>query len=244
MYILFSPSEEKLKSENHCKIEEIKEFFLNLNMNNFFIKSSFRKEIIEKYINNFDNLEEIFGVKDTKSILNNFSKTLHKAIDLYQGVSYKELDYESLSKEAKAYIDNNLIIFSNLFGPILASDKIPFYKLKQGVKLNKINQAKEYLKDTTIALDEKIKEFVIDLRADIYKDYYRIQIPHATFVFMKNNKQLSHSSKVYRGRVLRLLAQNNITNIKELSNMILDNFNVINIENKDIQTIFYIDIKD
>lgn len=244
MYILFSPSEEKIKSKNHCEIKEIKDLFLNLNQNNFFIKSNFRMKIIENYINNFDNLEEIFGVKDTQTILNNFSSTLFNAINLYQGVSYKELKYDDLSIQSKDYINQNLIIFSNLFGPILASDKIPFYKLKQGVKLNGINQAKEYLKDTTDTLNNLLKEFVIDLRADIYKDYYRIQIPHANFVFMKNNKQLSHSSKVYRGRVLRLLAQNQITNLKELSNMILNNFNVINIENKDIQTIFYIDIKD
>ena len=125
-----------------------------------------------------------------------------------------------------------------------ANDEIPFYKLKQGIKLNKINQAKEYLKDTTNNLNEIIKEFVIDLRADIYKEYYQIQIPYATFIFMKNNKQLSHSSKVYRGRVLRLLAINNITDIKELSNMIYANFSVINIENIENKTIFYIDIKD
>ncbi|MBT0885246.1 MULTISPECIES: peroxide stress protein YaaA [unclassified Campylobacter] len=244
MKILFSPSEEKINSLNACNIDELKIFFTNLNLDNLSIKSQFRKSYIKEYINHFDNLELIFGVKNTQNILNNFSNKLYKAIILYQGVSYKELDYNSLSNEEKTYIDDNVIIFSNLFGPILANDEIPFYKLKQGVKLNKINQAKEYLKDTTNNLNEIIKEFAIDLRADIYKDYYQIQIPHATFIFMKNNKQLSHSSKVYRGRVLRLLAQNNITNIKELSNMIYTNFSVINIENIENKTIFYIDIKD
>lgn len=244
MYILFSPSEEKIKQENRCKIEELEKIFLNLNYEKFFIKSSFRKDFITKYIQNFNNLEEIFGVKDVNCIINNFSTKTFKAINLYQGVSYKELDYDNLPLKAKEYLDNNLIIFSNLFGPVLASDELVFYKLKQGIKLNKINQAKEYKIDTSKQLDELLNGFVIDLRAEIYKDYYEIKIPSVNFVFMKNNKQLSHSSKVYRGRVLRLLAINDITNIKELSNMILNEFCVIKTEKENNKTIFYIDIKD
>lgn len=244
MHILFSPSEEKLKLSNPCSIEEIKDFYKNLNFEKFKFNCEYRKKIISDYLDSFNELEYIFGVKNVKNILKNFNNEYYKAITLYQGVSYKELDYLNLSVDAQKYIDNNLIIFSNLFGPLLASDNIPFYKLKQGVKLKNINQAKAYSDDTTDLLDSFLKDYIIDLRAEIYKEYYEIKKPYITFNYFKNGKQLSHNSKKYRGITLKLLAQNNITDIKELFNMISKYFHTFTVENKDLATIYNIEIED
>ncbi|MFC2490453.1 MAG: peroxide stress protein YaaA, partial [Prevotella sp.] len=49
---------------------------------------------------------------------------------LYWG--YKHLDYRSLDSAAQEFVDKNTLIFSNLFGPVLAADALPEYKLKQG----------------------------------------------------------------------------------------------------------------
>lgn len=244
MFILFSPSEEKIKSSNDYSINFIKDFFKNFDDSNLFVKSNFRKVFLQLYANNFDDLETIFGIKDTKSLLECFSPKLYKAINLYNGVSFKELDYDSLNQVEQKYIDDKLLIFSNLFGVVKATDEIPFYKLKQGVKLNKINQAKEYKKDISDFLDTKITDFAIDLRAKIYEEYYEIKIPFYTFEFYKNNKQLSHDSKVYRGKILRQLATHNITNANDLFNMISQNYKVFKTDYLANKTTFYIDIKE
>ena len=47
-----------------------------------------------------------------------------KAIERYDGVAYDYLKYSDLNNDEKDYIDFNVIIFSNLYGPILASDKV------------------------------------------------------------------------------------------------------------------------
>ena len=52
------------------------------------------------------------------------------AINRYTGVVYQHLDWESLSKEAKNYMENNVLIFSGLFGIISPITKIPNYKLE------------------------------------------------------------------------------------------------------------------
>ena len=42
------------------------------------------------------------------------------------------MSYNNLEKSSQKYIDDNVLIFSNLFGVLKASDVIPDYKLKQG----------------------------------------------------------------------------------------------------------------
>lgn len=244
MNILFSPSEEKLKLSSCCNIDNIKDFYINLDLENFTFKCDYRKKIILDYLDYFDNLDYIFGVKDTLNIIKNFDNKCYKAIELYQGVSYKTLDYLNLNSKSQAYIDNNVIIFSNLFGPIMASDYIPFYKLKQGIKLKNINQAKMYNNETSHILDDFLTSNIIDLRAEIYKDYYKIKKPYITFNYFKNGKQLSHNSKKYRGLTLKLLAKNNITDIKELFNMINENFSNFTVETTENITTYNIEIKD
>lgn len=244
MFILFSPSEEKIKSSNNYNIEFIKNFFINFDTSQLSIKSNFRNNFLKEYAKNFNNLENIFGVKNTNDVFKNFSTNLYSAINLYQGISFKELSYNNLSDKSKDYINRHLIIFSNLFGPIRPNDKIPFYKLKQGIKINNINQAKSYKEDTSKQLDELINDFVIDLRAKIYEEYYDIKTNYVNFNFIKNGKQLSHSSKIYRAKILKVLANNNVTELKELFNIINNNFNVSSIKTLDNKTIFNINVKD
>ena len=45
------------------------------------------------------------------------------------------MDYENLDSNSKKWIDENVLIFSNLFGVISAKDLIPYYVLKQAVSI-------------------------------------------------------------------------------------------------------------
>jgi cytoplasmic iron level regulating protein YaaA (DUF328/UPF0246 family) len=100
-----------------------------------------------------------------------------------------------------------VILFSNLFGPIKANDKIPEYKLKQGVKMGNLNIEKTYKNLFSASLDKYLGEYIIDLRAGFYEKFYTISVPHVAFKFLKNGKVVSHYAKAYRGKILQHIAQ-------------------------------------
>ena len=55
------------------------------------------------------------------------------------------LKYSTLKQNEKSYIDKNVLIFSNLFGPVLAGDiGLPDYKLKQNEKIGNFQLEKFY----------------------------------------------------------------------------------------------------
>ncbi|OQY36770.1 MAG: hypothetical protein B6226_05990, partial [Candidatus Cloacimonetes bacterium 4572_65] len=114
MKVLFSPSEAKspLHVDSFCFPE-------------LFDK---RLEVIEKfhtYINSssISNLQKLFGLKDENECLkikniNLLNSSTCNALDRYTGVAYKYLEISSLKEVQKEWINKNVIIFSNLFGPI------------------------------------------------------------------------------------------------------------------------------
>ena len=218
MVILFSPSEGKTEIHNSPKINEDSFIFKDLYKE--------RLEVINyynEYIKNgsFDDLTKVFGIKDEKEVGDLKNNVLEletcEAILRYNGVAYDHLDYNSLDNNGKEYILDHTIIFSNLFGPIKASDKIPVYKLKQGAKLGKFNIEKYYKTVFSSALDSYLDlEDIIDLRAGFYEKFYTINKPYYTFKFLKNGKVVSHFAKAYRGIILRVAALNQVKNIDDL----------------------------
>ncbi|WP_410689511.1 peroxide stress protein YaaA [Campylobacter lari] len=212
MKILFSPSESKSKTNTQTCINENSFVFSNL--------YNKRLEVLTKYKNHIkqcseSELEKFFGIKDenemqelTQDII---TKDTIKAIQRYNGVAFDYLDYENLSEVSREYIDENVLIFSNLFGPILAKDLIPYYKLKQGEKIKDFNIEKFYKDNFSDEIDKFLEnELIIDLRAKFYEKFYTIKKPFLTLTFFKNSKSLSHFAKAYRGKILRILASKNI----------------------------------
>ena len=77
-----------------------------------------RAELWDKYLSVFKSGDEaqicaLTGLK--KPEIFDFSTSL-EAILRYSGVAYDYLDYGSLDKDAKDFLEQNLLIFSNLFG--------------------------------------------------------------------------------------------------------------------------------
>lgn len=54
------------------------------------------------------------------------------AIDRYTGVLYDALDVTTLPKRTRSRLDTDVVIFSGLFGAVMAGDPVPDYKLKMG----------------------------------------------------------------------------------------------------------------
>ena len=216
MKILFSPSEAKSSISTYNKLDI-----------SLFTESNFKREEIVnlymKYIDlaNNEELKKLFGVKDIKNLKKEILNSKYeKAINRYDGVAYKYLNYESLNNTQQKYIDVNTIIFSNLYGAILAKDKISFYKLKQGEKLNNLDIGKFYKKEFSKVLDKFLEdEDILDLRANFYEKFYTIKKKYLTMKFIKNSKVVSHFAKAYRGKILREIAINGVNSIDEILNI-------------------------
>ena len=123
MKILFSPSETKNSggtTQAFCK-------------NSFIFPELFEKrmQIVNQY-NNYilngskEQLIKLFGTKKD-DVINQYKKDIlqsstMKVIERYEGVAFDYLEYTKLKENEKNYIDENVIIFSNLFGPLQAGN--------------------------------------------------------------------------------------------------------------------------
>jgi len=239
--ILLAPSETKsLGGNREFKLENLS--FLDLN--------GVRSRLINKYETilkraNLDELKELFGLKKQEDIQKQideyFSNQAKEAILRYKGVAFDYLDYLSLDERAKEYINNNLLIFSNLYGVVKPNDYILNYKVKQGAKVGSLKPEvlyKEALKDI---LDKELEnEDILDIRAGFYNKFYKPSKFYTTLKFLKNGKVVSHWAKAYRGLVLRYCAINSIQSIKDFISMPIEGLNLKEIrESKNSQEIIY-----
>ena len=229
MKILFSPSETKIAGGDEISFDK----------NSFIFPELFEKrmEIVKQY-NDFitnaskEQLIKLFGTKKD-DVIKQYSQDLFKTptmkvIQRYDGVAFDYLEYAKLAKNEQTYIDENVLIFSNLFGVLKAGDLgLPDYKLKQGETFSNLKIEKFYNDNFSKVLDEYLEdEDIIDLRAGFYEKFYKIEKPYTTMKFIKDGKVVSHWAKAYRGIILKLLAQNSVKTIDELMNMEIQNLKI------------------
>ena len=221
MKILLAPSETKTKGGDFPPINEISFKFAEIYEK--------RTKILKKYNKFIKITQDTKNFGDDKSSV--FTRATKKAILRYTGVAFKHLDYESLDKNSKNWIDENVLIFSNLFGIISANDKIPHYTLKQGSKPG-FDIYKAHKEIYTPILDEiNEKEIFIDLRAKFYEKIYKPK-NYITFKFIKEGKVVSHFAKAYRGLLTRIIALHKPKNIDELLKIEFPNVKIIEVIEK------------
>ncbi|MBP3224278.1 MAG: peroxide stress protein YaaA [Campylobacter sp.] len=224
MKVLFSPSEMKSKIGSD-KILDLSNF-------EFCDESGVRENAVKEYAKFVENASEaelakLFGLKQIDESLREsiFKKGCVSALQRYTGVAYEALAYAKLENTAREFLGVNVIIFSNLFGPILGRDQLPEYKLKQGEKFSGLDLPKIYRENFSAKIDEILEsevgngECVVDLRAGFYEKFYEIKQPFLSFKFIKNGKVLSHYAKAYRGKVLREIARNLAKTEREILNL-------------------------
>ncbi len=230
--ILFSPSEGKNKGGNETKKE-------------LFGSDKARDEILNAYNQlitkkDTNELEKLFGIKNKNeyepylSGLDN--SQLMCAIERYSGVAYEYLAFETLDKDAQTYLRKNVLIFSNLYGPLLGGDTIANYKVHQGVAIADIAPEKYYKDRFSYQLDLYLSDKeILDLRAGYYEKFYKTDKPFTTLKFLKDGKTVSHWAKAYRGIVLREIAKHNICSLEEFHKLDIQGLHVkeiLSIKNK------------
>lgn len=236
MKILLSPSESK---RNPAENVESDERDIGLLDDVMWGGQAARNANIHAYLSILQNASEaelckVFGTKSVSlESLRRCGEILDSprvcAIELYNGVAYKALDFAEMDSRAKEFVLGSVLIMSNLFGLVRASDRLPFYHLNQNYKskllsLRALYQAQEEEIDKLLATEQNGGQdggqngVIVDLRAQIYSKAYPIKLAH--YVLNLPSK-VSHQAKLHRGLALRELALcASIQDVKSRHNML------------------------
>ncbi len=237
MKILLAPSETKKSGGD-----------LSFTPNTLLFKEllPYRTKLLHTYINvlqqgDIPTLSKMFGLKKEADILAHKKDIIHeltmKAIQRYTGVAFDYLGYESLDEASQSYIESHVILFSNLFGPIRASDLIPEYKLKQGETVGDIKTEKFYHEHSSELMEAYLAEDeILDLRAGFYDKFYKPAKPYTTLKFIKEGKVVSHWAKAYRGIVLREIAKAGVETLEEFMKLPIEGLSIKEIQTKKNKT--------
>ncbi|PCJ66981.1 MAG: hypothetical protein COA73_00600 [Candidatus Hydrogenedentota bacterium] len=141
------------------------------------------------------------------------------AIQRYTGVVYHYLDYPTLGKKQAAR--KRIHIVSGLFGLIPGGTKIPIYKLPINPWL-----AKYWREVNTQRLAEAAKKKpVLSLLPQAYAKALTLDdVIHIDFRVQGGKKTAGHAGKAIKGRFVRFLIENGITDTKDFSEFHEDGF--------------------
>ena len=184
------------------------------------------------------DLAKVYKIKEDKAmeefsrwqdIKNNTAKS-YKALDLFNGLMYRNIDRDNFDEADKEYIEKNVFITTSLYGIIGAYDLIQEHRLDflQNVKISG-----ESLKNFWRAsYDESIKdeEFVVALLSSEFEEVFsknqKEKFIKISFMEEKEGKLRVHStiSKKARGKFLTELIKNKVSSIEEMKKIKFDGF--------------------
>ena len=184
------------------------------------------------------DLAKVYKIKEDKAmeefsrwqdIKNNTAKS-YKALDLFNGLMYRNIDRDNFDEADKEYIEKNVFITTSLYGIIGAYDLIQEHRLDflQNVKISG-----ESLKNFWRAsYDESIKdeEFVVALLSSEFEEVFsknqKEKFIKISFMEEKEGKLRVHStiSKKARGKFLTELIKNKVSLVEEMKKIKFDGF--------------------
>ena len=184
------------------------------------------------------DLAKVYKIKEDKAmeefsrwqdIKNNTAKG-YKALDLFNGLMYRNIDRDNFDEADKEYIEKNVFITTSLYGIIGAYDLIQEHRLDflQNVKISG-----ESLKNFWRAsYDESIKdeEFVVSLLSSEFEEVFsknqKEKFIKISFMEEKEGKLKVHStiSKKARGKFLTELVKNKVSSVEEMKKIKFDGF--------------------
>ena len=184
------------------------------------------------------DLAKVYKIKEDKAteefshwkdIKNNTAKS-YKALDLFNGLMYRNIDRDNFDEADKEYIEKNVFITTSLYGIIGAYDLIQEHRLDflQNVKISG-----ESLKNFWRAsYDESIKDedFVVSLLSSEFEEVFsknqKEKFIKISFTEEKEGKLKVHStiSKKARGKFLTELVKNKVSSVEEMKKIKFDGF--------------------
>ena len=219
MKILIPPSEGK------AKVRPLDILFKDTN----FEFAKYTQQIVDLLclIENED-LTSVYGTTQEKAMMfhrqnqDAFNSKCVPAIERYTGVVYNHIEWNTLSKKSKNYMQKHILIFSGLFGLLMPETLIPDYKLKMNVLSLKSLWGpiiSNYLKD---------EDIIFDLLPQVHRKAYKPNKNTIQIDFLVQSKgktsAAGHFGKAVKGQFIRFLAQNQITKINDFKAFEYDGF--------------------
>ena len=184
------------------------------------------------------DLAKVYKIKEDKAIeefsrwqdiKDNTAKS-YKALDLFNGLMYRNIDRDNFDEADKEYIEKNVFITTSLYGIIGAYDLVQEHRLDflQNVKISG-----ESLKNFWRAsYDESIKDedFVVSLLSSEFEEVFsknqKEKFIKISFMEEKEGKLKVHStiSKKARGKFLTELIKNKVSSVEEMKQIKFDGF--------------------
>ena len=184
------------------------------------------------------DLAKVYKIKEDKAmeefsrwqdIKNNTAKS-YKALDLFNGLMYRNIDRDNFDEADKEYIEKNVFITTSLYGVIGAYDLIQEHRLDF---LQNIKVSDQSLKNFwRTSYDESIKdeEFVVSLLSSEFEEVFsknqKEKFIKINFMEEKDGVLKVHStiSKKARGKFLTELVKNKVSSVEEMKKIKFDGF--------------------
>jgi len=220
MKILIPPSEGK------AKVKTTNTIFSDTN---FTFKRHVNQVVRLLELIDDEDLRSVYGTSPEKALgfhrqnQDIFNSTCAPSIERYTGVVYEHIDWKSLSKKAKIYMEKYILIFSGLFGILSPMTLIPDYKLK----MNVLSLQHHWNPILTEALQDE--NTIIDLLPQVHRKAYTPNKKHVIpvdFLIINKGKKTAagHFGKAVKGEFIRYMAENNVTSINEFGGFEFDGF--------------------
>lgn len=220
MQIIISPAKKMLTQNDD---------FLSQTRPRFEQEATQITEILQSYSK--EELKELWRCSDrlvskNYAILHGPKLSLQPALFAYVGLQYQALAADLLEERALVYLTKHLKILSGLYGILRPFDGIRPYRLEMQAKL-KVGEAKDLYTFWGAKLYQELyqnEQTVINLASKEYaKSIEKYLRPKDTFITClfgeeKDGKfvQKATKAKIARGQMVRFMAQNNVTESKQL----------------------------
>ena len=178
------------------------------------------------------------------------------AIFAYDGIQYKSISPESISKDGIEFLNNHIRIISGLYGVLRPFDMIDEYRLEMQTKV-KVNDKANLYSFSNGSISENISEdlggegIVLNLASKEYsktvekyfdnkKSESKIKLITCTFKVEKAGKLKveSTASKKARGYMVRYIAENKIDDIEGVKTFNIDGFTYSENESTEKEIVF------
>lgn len=200
-----------------------------------------------------EDLAKVYKIKDEKAVeefsrwkkIDNRTAKSFEALELFNGLMYRNIDRAGFYEADKKYIKENVFITTSLYGVIGAYDLIQEHRLDflQNIKISSQSLKNFWRED----YDKSIKdeELVVSLLSSEFEEVFskeqRDRFIRLSFMEEKEGVLKVHStiSKKARGKFLTELVKNKVLSVDDMKKIKFDGFE-FNEENSDGKTLAFI----
>lgn len=200
-----------------------------------------------------EDLAKVYKIKEEKATeefsrwqaIKNKTANSYKALELFNGLMYRNIARDSFNETDKKYIEENIFITTSLYGVIGAYDLIQEHRLDflQNIKVENKSLKNFWREDYDKSIEGE--ELVVSLLSSEFEEVFskeqRDRFIRLSFMEEKDGVLKVHStiSKKARGKFLTELVKNKVSSVEEMKKIQFDDFK-FSAENSDGRTLTFI----